>query len=76
MEQISYAKTVYGQDEIDAVVKCLNESTQMGKYSRGFEKITSLFDKKACLYVNSGSSALYIGIEALNFQKMQSNPPP
>ena len=70
MEQISYAKTVYGQDEIDAVVKCLNESTQMGKYSRGFEKkIASLFDKKACLYVNSGSSALYIGIEALNFPK-------
>jgi len=70
MEQISYAKTVYGQDEIDAVVKCLNESTQMGKYSREFEKkIASLFNKKACLYVNSGSSALYIGIEALNFPK-------
>ena len=25
-EQISYAKTVYGRDEIDAVVKCLSES--------------------------------------------------
>ena len=37
-EQISYAKTVYGKDEIDAVVRCLNESTQMGKYSRRFEK--------------------------------------
>jgi CDP-6-deoxy-D-xylo-4-hexulose-3-dehydrase len=70
MEQISYAKTVYGQDEIDAVVKCLNESTQMGKYSREFEKkIASLFNKRACLYVNSGSSALYVGIEALNFPK-------
>jgi len=70
MEQISYAKTVYGQDEIDAVVKCLNESTQMGKYSREFEKkIALLFNKRACLYVNSGSSALYVGIEALNFPK-------
>ncbi len=70
MEQISYAKTVYGQDEIDAVVKCLNESTQMGKYSREFEKkIASLFNKKECLYLNSGSSALYVGIEALNFTK-------
>ena len=29
---VSYAKTVYGQEEIDAVVKCLNESTQMGNY--------------------------------------------
>lgn len=67
-EQISYAKTVYGKEEIDAVVKCLNESTQMGNYSRQFEKkIAELFCKNHCLYVNSGSSALYIGVEALNF---------
>ncbi len=70
MEKISYAKTVYGQEEIDAVVKCLNESTQMGKYSREFEsQIANLFDKKSCLYVNSGSSALYIGMESLNLPK-------
>jgi CDP-6-deoxy-D-xylo-4-hexulose-3-dehydrase len=69
-DNISYAKTVYGQDEIDAVVKCLNESTQMGNYSRRFEKeIAFLFNKKHCLYVNSGSSALYIGVEAFNFPK-------
>ena len=37
-EKISYAQTVYGQEEIDAVLKCLSESTQMGKYSRKFEK--------------------------------------
>jgi CDP-4-dehydro-6-deoxyglucose reductase, E1 len=68
MENISYAKTVYGQEEIDAVVKCLNESTQMGNYARKFEaEIAKLFDKKQCLYVNSGSSALFIGIEAFNF---------
>ena len=67
-EQISYAKTVYGQEEIDAVVKCLSESTQMGNYSREFEKnIAAFFDKKYCLYVNSGSSALYIGVEAFKF---------
>tara|TARA_B100000575_G_C23121104_1_gene648816 strand:+ start:275 stop:1480 length:1206 start_codon:yes stop_codon:yes gene_type:complete len=67
-EQISYAKTVYGQEEIDAVVKCLSESTQMGNYSRQFEsKIAELFEKKHCLYVNSGSSALFIGVEAFNF---------
>ncbi len=67
MQQISYAKTVYGQEEIDAVVKCLGESTQMGKYSREFEsKIADLFCKKSCLFVNSGSSALYIGIESLD----------
>ena len=67
-EQISYAKTVYGKEEIDAVVKCLSESTQMGNYSRKFEsEIAKLFDKKHCLYVNSGSSALFIGVEAFNF---------
>lgn len=66
--KISYAKTVYGEEEIKAVVKCLNESTQMGAYSRKFEdKIASIFSKKYCLYVNSGSSALYLGIEALDF---------
>ena len=54
LEQIAYAKTVYGQEEIDAVVKCLSESTQMGNYSRQFErKIADLFNKKHCLYVNS-----------------------
>ena len=67
-EQISYAKTVYGQEEIDAVVKCLGESTQMGNYSRKFEReIADLFSKEHCLYVNSGSSALYIGVEAFDF---------
>ncbi len=69
-EKISYAKTVYGQEEIDAVIKCLNESTQMGKYTRDFEsKIANLFAKKHCLFVNSGSSALFIGIEAFGFPK-------
>ena len=68
--QISYAKTVYGQEEIDAVIKCLNESTQMGKNAREFEsKIAELFSKKHCLFVNSGSSALYIGLEAFDFPK-------
>lgn len=67
---ISYAKTVYGKNEIDAVVKCLRESTQMGKYASKFEqKIAKIFDKKYCLYVNSGSSALYLGIESFNFKK-------
>jgi len=69
-EKISYAQTVYGQDEIEAVLKCLSESTQMGKYSRKFEKkIAAIFNKKHCLYVNSGSSALFTGIEAFGFPK-------
>ncbi len=68
MDKISYAKTVYGEKEIAAVVKCLNESTQMGNYSANFErKIAQIFEKKECLYVNSGSSALFIGVEAFGF---------
>jgi CDP-6-deoxy-D-xylo-4-hexulose-3-dehydrase len=67
---VSYAKTVYGQKEIDAVVKCLKNGTQMGTNAREFEsKIAALFEKKHCLYVNSGSSALYIGMEAFGFEK-------
>ena len=67
---IPYAQTVYGQEEIDSVVKCLKESTQMGKYSRMLEdEIAKIFKKKYCLYVNSGSSALYLGIEAFDFPK-------
>ncbi|NQY43661.1 MAG: aminotransferase class I/II-fold pyridoxal phosphate-dependent enzyme [Legionellales bacterium] len=66
---VPYAKTVYGQKEIDAVVKCLNESTQMGKYTSKFEKkISLLFSKKNSLFVNSGSSALYIGMEAKGYK--------
>ena len=68
-EKISYAKTVYGKNEIDAVVDCLNESTQMGKNSRLFEnKIAKIFEKEYCFYVNSGSSALYLGSEAYDFE--------
>ena len=65
-ENISYAKTVYGKAEIKAVVDCLNRSTQMGINARNFEsKIANLFDKKYGLFVNSGSSALFLGIESL-----------
>lgn len=65
---VSYAKTVYGKKEIDAVLECLSKGTQMGDYSTRFEnKIAKLFDKNHGIYVNSGSSALYIGMEAENF---------
>ena len=53
--------------EISAVLKCLDEGTQMGKHTRRFErKIADLFEKKEALYVNSGSSALLLAIEALD----------
>ncbi len=68
--KISYAKTVYGQKEIKAVLQCLNKTTQMGKKTNEFEKkVAKLFKKKYCLFTNSGSSALYLAIEALNLPK-------
>ena len=70
MIKVSYAQTVYGQKEIDAVVNCLKKGTQMGDYASLFEsKIATLFDQKYGLFVNSGSSALYLGMESSNFQR-------
>ena len=67
MIKVSYAQTVYGKKEIDAVVSCLKSSTQMSKHASEFEsKISKLFSKKYGLFVNSGSSALYLGMEAAN----------
>lgn len=68
--RVPYGMTVHGQEEIDAVVEVLRTSTQMGKNVREFEeKVAKLFDKKYGLMVNSGSSALYLGIELLNLPK-------
>ena len=70
MMKVSYAQTVYGQEEIDAVVNCLKKGTQMGNNAAQFEQqVASLFDKKYGLFVNSGSSALYLGMEACGFEK-------
>ena len=51
-------------------MQCLNKTTQMGKKTNEFEKkVAKLFKKKYCLFTNSGSSALYLAIEALNLPK-------
>lgn len=62
--------TVHGQEEIDAVVNVLKTSTQMGKHVREMEeRVSSLYDKKHGIMVNSGSSALYIATEIMNLPK-------
>jgi CDP-6-deoxy-D-xylo-4-hexulose-3-dehydrase len=67
---VPYGMTVHGQEEIDAVVNVLKTSTQMGKNVREFEaKIAALFAKKHGVMVNSGSSALMLAMEVLNFPK-------
>ena len=68
--KISYGKNVYGKEEIDAVVRTLNKSTQMGENVKKFEnKIAKLFSKKYGLMVNSGSSALTLASNVLNLKK-------
>ena len=68
--KISYGKNVYGNEEIKAVLNQLRKTTQMGESVTNFEnKITKLFSKKYGLMVNSGSSALTLATNVLNFKK-------
>ena len=68
--KISYGKNVYGNDEIKAVMNQLKKSTQMGKSVNNFEnKVARMFSKKFGLMVNSGSSALMLATNVLNFKK-------
>ncbi len=68
--KISYGKCVQTNKDIKAVVKALKVGTQMGKNTKSFEKkISLLFNKKYGLMTNSGSSALLIAYETLQFKK-------
>ena len=68
--RIPYGLNVYNNEEINAVLKTLKNSTQMGKAVNVFEKkISKLFSKKYGLMVNSGSSALLLALRACNFKK-------
>lgn len=67
---VPYGKTVHGQEEIDAVVEVLKTSTQMGKNVRALEdRVAGLYAKKYGIGVNSGSSALYLAADLLNFEE-------
>ena len=65
-------KEAYGDAEIKAVVDCLNDGWLAGFGPRSVEfeqKVSALFGKKHGLFVNSGSSAIILGINALNLAK-------
>ena len=66
--RVPYGLSVHGNEEIKAVTHVLKSSTQMGKNVSTFEKkISKLFEKKYGLMVNSGSSALLLAMETLDF---------
>ncbi len=68
--RVPYALSVSGQEEIDAVVDVLKTSTLPGAKVKEFEgKIAALFGKSRGVMVNSGSSALLLGIAAMDLPK-------
>ena len=69
-KRISYGKAVYGKEEVKAVNQVLNSSTQMSKFTKKFEEeIAKVFGKRYGVMVNSGTSALFLAVEALNLRK-------
>lgn len=64
--RVPYGLSVHGEEEIAAVVKVLQGSTQMGHHVREMERrVAALFAKSHGIMVNSGSSANYLAIELL-----------
>ncbi|MGD1844428.1 MAG: DegT/DnrJ/EryC1/StrS family aminotransferase [Salibacteraceae bacterium] len=63
---VPYGKSVHGEEEIEAVLNVLRTTTQMGKHVREMEeRVSTLYDKKHGIMVNSGSSANYLATELL-----------
>ena len=66
---VPYGRTVHGEEEVEAVVKVLRTSTQMGKNVREMEaRVADLYNKKYGIGVNSGSSALYLAADLMNYE--------
>ena len=64
-------KEAYTDLEIKAVIDCLNDGwlAGFGPKTIQFEKeVSTLFSKKYGLFVNSGSSAILLGLNALNLE--------
>ena len=69
--RVPYGSTVHGEEEINAVVEVLKTTTQMSKNVREFEaKVAKKYEHDYGIMVNSGSSALYLSIEALIYLKV------
>jgi CDP-6-deoxy-D-xylo-4-hexulose-3-dehydrase len=70
--RVAYAQAVYGKEEIAAVNRVLKNPLKLapGVLASEFEqKISSVFGKKSGIFVNSGSSANLVALEALNLPK-------
>jgi len=68
--RVPYALSVSGEEEVTAVAEVLRTSTLPGSKVKEFEsKIAALFGKSRGVMVNSGSSALLLGIAAMTLPK-------
>ncbi|MDX1015841.1 aminotransferase class I/II-fold pyridoxal phosphate-dependent enzyme [Sinorhizobium medicae] len=64
--RVNYGQSVYGEEEIAAVVDVMRTSTQMGCAVRSMEeRVAGIFAKRHGIMVNSGSSANYLAVEML-----------
>ncbi len=67
--KVPYGCTVHGEEEIEAVVQVLRTSTQMGRHVREMEdRVAALYKKQFGIMVNSGSSALYLAADLMNYE--------
>jgi CDP-6-deoxy-D-xylo-4-hexulose-3-dehydrase len=70
--RIDYAGSVHDEREIDAVVEVLRggpTALRIGKNVKAMEqRVAALFGKRRGVMCNSGSSAIYLAIEALDLQ--------
>lgn len=68
--RVNYGQTVHGEEEIEAVVKVLRTSTQMGVNVKEMQdRVAKLFAKTHGIMVNSGSSANYLAVEILGLKE-------
>lgn len=65
---VYYSRAIFGDREKAAVLEALDDDwLGSGKYSRQFEeKIAKIFGQNIARFVNSGSSANWIGVKVLN----------
>ncbi len=70
-DKVYYAKAIYGEREIAAVLECLNNDwLGIGEYSKSFEeKVAQVFGQNFALFVNSGSSANLLGINSFRLPR-------
>src|SRR4051812_49445957 len=70
--RIDYAGSVHDEREIEAVIAVLRggpQALRIGKQVRAFEEgVAALLGKRRGVMCNSGSSALYLGVELLGLE--------